>query len=63
MHSWADRTPLEESEDLMESPVAYGLPRDEGSRLPYIVPELDGAPFCDHERLRRSNDQISSTSS
>jgi len=32
-------------------PVAYGLPRDEGFRLPYVVPELDGAPLYDHERL------------
>jgi hypothetical protein len=32
-------------------PLAYGLPRDEGFRLPYAVPELDGAPIYDHERL------------
>ncbi|WP_224449160.1 hypothetical protein [Haloprofundus salilacus] len=32
-------------------PAAYGLPRDEGLRIPYIVPELDGAPLYDHERL------------
>jgi hypothetical protein len=32
-------------------PAAYGLPRDEGFRLPYIVPELDGAPLPDHPRL------------
>jgi hypothetical protein len=38
-------------ESLAELPAAYGLPRDEGLRLPYVVPELDGAPIYDHERL------------
>ena len=38
--------------DIVESlPAAYGLPRDEGFRLPYLVPELDGAPLPDHPRL------------
>ncbi|MFB6301974.1 MAG: hypothetical protein ABEH78_03845 [Haloferacaceae archaeon] len=37
--------------DLADLPAAYGLPRDEGGRLPYLVPELDGAPVYDHERL------------
>jgi hypothetical protein len=32
-------------------PAAYGLPRDEGFRLPYVIPELDGAPVYEHERL------------
>jgi hypothetical protein len=32
-------------------PLAYGLPRDEGFRLPYVVPELDGAPLADHPQL------------
>ncbi|MFB6159658.1 MAG: hypothetical protein ABEJ61_00600 [Haloferacaceae archaeon] len=32
-------------------PAAYGLPRDEGFRLPYAVPELDGAPLYEHDRL------------
>ncbi|WP_336001847.1 hypothetical protein [Halorientalis halophila] len=32
-------------------PLAYGLPRDEGLALPYAVPELDGAPIYEHERL------------
>jgi hypothetical protein len=32
-------------------PFAYGLPRDEGIRLPYVVPELDGAPVTDHPEL------------
>jgi hypothetical protein len=37
--------------DLAAVPAAYGLPRDEGARLPYLVPELDGAPVYEHERL------------
>jgi hypothetical protein len=36
---------------LAEIPAAYGLPRDEGARLPYLVPELDGGPVYEHERL------------
>jgi len=32
-------------------PFAYGLPRDEGLGLPFAVPELDGAPIYDHDRL------------
>ncbi|WP_242695460.1 hypothetical protein [Halomontanus rarus] len=42
---------VEGIEDFANVPVAYGLPRDEGSRLPYLVPELDGVPIYDHERL------------
>ncbi len=42
---------IEGLEDLAEVPLAYGLPRDEGSRLPYVVPELDGAPVYEHEQL------------
>jgi len=42
---------VEAIESLVETPIAYGLPRDEGSRLPYVVPELDGAPVYDHDRL------------
>ncbi|MFB6089945.1 MAG: hypothetical protein ABEJ97_02695, partial [Halobellus sp.] len=38
-------------EDIAELPLAYGLPRDEGLRLPYLVPEYEGAPVYDHERL------------
>ncbi|PSQ34083.1 hypothetical protein BRD05_07485, partial [Halobacteriales archaeon QS_9_70_65] len=34
-----------------EIPAAYGLPRDEGFRLPYVVPELGGAPIYEDERL------------
>ena len=42
---------IESIEDVEEIPVAYGLPRDEGSALPYLVPELDGKPIYEHERL------------
>ncbi|MFC5368339.1 hypothetical protein [Salinirubrum litoreum] len=42
---------LEGVEDLADLPVAYGLPRDEGARLPYVVPELDGAPLYEHPDL------------
>jgi len=38
-------------EAVAEVPLAYGLPRDEGATLPYVVPELDGAPVYEHERL------------
>jgi len=38
-------------EDVINLPIAYGLPRDEGSRLPYLVPEFEGAPLYDHDRL------------
>ncbi|QIB74033.1 hypothetical protein G3I44_06815 [Halogeometricum borinquense] len=36
---------------LKNVPAAYGLPRDEGFRLPFVVPELDGKPVYEHERL------------
>jgi hypothetical protein len=42
---------IEGIEDLASVPAAYGLPRDEGALLPYVVPELDGAPLYEHERL------------
>jgi len=42
---------VEGLEDVAELPLAYGLPRDEGARLPFVVPELDGAPIYEHERL------------
>jgi len=38
-------------EALAELPVAYGLPRDEGFRLPYAIPELDDAPVYEHPEL------------
>ncbi|WP_135364912.1 hypothetical protein [Halosimplex halophilum] len=37
--------------DVAELPLAYGLPRDEGGRLPFAVPELDGDPLHEHEDL------------
>jgi hypothetical protein len=43
--------PLESVEDLARFPFAYGLPRDEGSRPPYAVPELDGVLLYDHPDL------------
>ena len=42
---------IESVEALSEIPLAYGLPRDEGSRLPYVVPEYEGVPVYDHDRL------------
>jgi len=38
-------------EALAEVPLAYGLPRDEERRLPFVVPELDGAPIHEHPDL------------
>ncbi|WP_336024547.1 hypothetical protein [Halobellus salinisoli] len=42
---------IEGVESLSELPLAYGLPRDEGARLPYVVPEYEGAAVYEHERL------------
>jgi hypothetical protein len=42
---------LEGLESLADVPIAYGLPRDEGGLLPFLVPELDGKPVYEHERL------------
>jgi hypothetical protein len=42
---------LDAVEQLAELPAAYGLPRDEGFRLPYVVPELDGTPVHEHPDL------------
>ncbi|WP_049984354.1 hypothetical protein [Halorubrum sp. BV1] len=38
-------------EDLLGVPIAYGLPRDEGMRLPFVVPEYEGEPIYDHPDL------------
>ena len=38
-------------EDIASIPLAYGLPRDEGLALPFAVPELDGDPVYEHDRL------------
>jgi len=40
-----------------EIPAAYGLPRDEEFRLPYVVPELDGEPIYDHDRLEAVDEE------
>ncbi|MFA9518325.1 hypothetical protein ACERIT_14105 [Halopenitus sp. H-Gu1] len=44
-------TAIEGIEDLADIPLAYGLPRDEGSRLPYLVPEYEGRMIYEHDRL------------
>jgi len=36
---------------LTAEPFAYGLPRDEGARLPYVLPDLDGVPLPEHPAL------------
>jgi hypothetical protein len=38
-------------ESIGELPIAYGLPRDESFRLPYSIPELDGALIYEDDRL------------
>ncbi|WP_280585940.1 hypothetical protein [Halorubrum sp. Boch-26] len=38
-------------EDLLGIPIAYGLPRDEGMRLPFVVPEYEGEPIYEHPDL------------
>ncbi len=38
-------------EALGELPVAYGLPRDEGLRLPFLIPHLDDQPIHEHPDL------------
>ncbi|OYR96711.1 hypothetical protein DJ71_01105, partial [Halorubrum sp. E3] len=44
-------TTIDTVEDLLGVPLAYGLPRDEGMRLPFVVPEYEGAPIYDHPDL------------
>ncbi|WP_255148891.1 hypothetical protein [Halorarius halobius] len=39
---------VEAASTVGEFPLAYGLPRDEGGRLPFVMPELDGMPLYDH---------------
>ena len=41
---------LEVAESLV-APFAYGLPRGEGARLPFVMPELDGGPLYEHPSL------------
>ncbi|WP_440989025.1 hypothetical protein [Haloarchaeobius baliensis] len=40
------------------SPFAYGLPRDEGARLPFVMPELDGHRLDDHPSLSVGTDDF-----
>ena len=42
---------VEKLDEVATVPFAYGLPRDEGVAVPYVVPELDGAPIYEHDRL------------
>ena len=35
----------------VSAPFAYGLPRDEGARLPFVMPELDGVRLDAHPAL------------
>ena len=42
---------IDQIEDLVDIPFAYGLPRDEGVRLPMVVPELDGVPLYEHDAV------------
>ncbi|WP_435095329.1 hypothetical protein [Halorubrum sp. N11] len=44
-------TTIDTLEDLLGIPIAYGLPRDEGMRLPFVVPEYEGEPLYDHPDL------------
>ena len=44
-------TTIDTVEDLLGVPIAYGLPRDEGTRLPFVVPEYEGEPIYDHPDL------------
>ena len=42
----------------LRAPFAYGLPRDEGARLPFVVPELDGSPLHEHGSLSIERDDL-----
>jgi len=42
----------------LRSPFAYGLPRDEGARLPFVLPELDGYPLFEHPSLSIERDDL-----
>ncbi|WP_276272919.1 hypothetical protein [Haloarcula litorea] len=43
--------PIETLADVATIPFAYGLPRDEGAALPYVIPEYEGEPLYEHDRL------------
>ncbi|WP_066417289.1 hypothetical protein [Halorubrum aethiopicum] len=42
----------------LTAPFAYGLPRGEGARLPFVMPELDGYPLYDHPSLSVERDDF-----
>jgi len=42
----------------LRAPFAYGLPRDEGARLPFVLPELDGTPLHEHGSLSIERDDL-----
>jgi hypothetical protein len=42
----------------LTAPFAYGLPRGEGARLPFVMPELDGYPLYDHPSLSVGRDDF-----
>ncbi|MEF8772484.1 hypothetical protein [Halodesulfurarchaeum sp.] len=42
----------------LRAPFAYGLPRDEGARLPFVLPELDGSPLHEHGSLSIERDDL-----
>ncbi|MFW6045490.1 MAG: hypothetical protein ACOC8O_01385, partial [Natronomonas sp.] len=42
---------IDSIEAIAAIPIAYGLPRDEDLPLPYAIPELDGKPVYEHDRL------------
>ncbi|ELZ37727.1 hypothetical protein C471_11516 [Halorubrum saccharovorum DSM 1137] len=44
-------TTIDTVEDLLGIPIAYGLPRDEEMRLPFVVPEYEGEPIYEHPDL------------
>ena len=42
----------------LRAPFAYGLPRDEGARLPFVLPELDGSALHEHGSLSVERDDL-----
>ena len=42
----------------LRAPFAYGLPRDEGARLPFVLPELDGYPLFEHPSLSIAREDL-----
>ncbi|WP_227378489.1 hypothetical protein [Haladaptatus halobius] len=46
-----NNSPVKVRSEGASLPLAYGLPRDEGAGLAYSIPELDGEPLHEHDRL------------